>query len=86
MRVRTSRVPESKSKRSRYRPPPKKKPKASPRWYGVLVLGLMFLGVIIIVLNYFGLVPGTQGIASNTYLFVGLGFIAAGFIAATQWR
>jgi LPXTG-motif cell wall-anchored protein len=46
----------------------------------------MFLGVMIIVLNYFGLIPGTGDTASNTYLFVGLGLIAAGFIAATQWR
>jgi len=79
-------MPESKSKRSRYRPPPKKKPKASPRRYGAVALGLMFLGVLSIVLSYFGLIPGTNGLASNTYLFVGLGLIAAGFIAATQWR
>jgi len=52
----------------------------------VVVLGLMFVGVLMIVLNYFGLMPGTGGTASNTYLFVGLGFIAAGFVAATQWR
>jgi hypothetical protein len=46
----------------------------------------MFLGVIVIVLNYLGLVPGTHKQATNLYLFVGLGLIATGFLAATQWR
>jgi hypothetical protein len=42
--------------------------------------------VIIIVTNYLGLIPGTHSTASNLYLFVGLGLIALGFLAATQWR
>jgi hypothetical protein len=42
--------------------------------------------VIAIVLNYLGLMPGTHGSATNLWLFVGLGMIAAGFLAATQWR
>jgi LPXTG-motif cell wall-anchored protein len=79
-------MPRSRSKRSTYRPPPRKRSKHSPRWFGFFVLGLMFVGVLMIVLNYFGLIPGTGDTASNTYLFLGLGFIAAGFIAATQWR
>jgi FtsH-binding integral membrane protein len=68
-----------------YAPPPTKaKPKASHRWYGYFVLGLIVLGVLIIVLNYanFLLPGGTQ----QHWLWVGLGFIGAGFIAATRWR
>ena len=78
-------VPRSKSKRRRYRPPPPKKRKPSPRWFGLLILGTMFAGVVIIVVNYLGLIPGTSGNANNLYLFVGLGAIAMGFLLATQW-
>ena len=76
-------MPRSKSKRSRYQPPPKPKPKPSPRWLGPLILTLLFAGVLAIVLNYLGLLPGAP---RNLYLWVGLGLIAVGFGAATQWR
>jgi hypothetical protein len=81
-------MPKSKTRRrDRNRPyttpPTKRKPKSSPRWYGVLVLGLMAVGVLMIVLNYMDLMPGgTQ----QLWLWVGLAFIAGGFAAATQWR
>jgi hypothetical protein len=78
-------MPKSKAKRRRYQPPPKKKRKPSPKWFGGLILGLMFAGVISIVLNYLGLMPGTHGQAANLWLFVGLGLIAAGFAGSTQW-
>jgi hypothetical protein len=79
-------VPKSKSKRSRYTPPPKKKAKPSPRWFGVLIIAVMGIGVAMIVLNYMGLIPGTNGTANQLYLFGGLGSIAIGFLLATQWR
>ena len=79
-------MPRSKAKRRRYQPPPKKKPKPSPRWFGVLVLTIMGIGVLMIILNYLGLMPGTGGQAANRYLFGGLILIAVGFLAATQWR
>ena len=86
-------MPRSKAKRRRYQPPPRKKPRPSPRWFGMLILGLMFAGVIIIVLNYLSVMPGftlfgffVSGETNNFYLFFGLGLIAAGFMAATQWR
>jgi Cell division protein CrgA len=78
-------VPKSKSKRRRTQPLPRKKRKPSPRWFGLLILGTMFAGVIVIVVNYLGLIPGTSGNANNLYLFVGLGAIAMGFLLATQW-
>lgn len=77
-------MPKSKSKRVRYQPPPKPKPKPSPRWLGPLILFFLFAGVFAIVLNYLGvLLPGSP---NNLYLWVGLGAIAVGFAAATQWR
>lgn len=78
-------MPKSKSKRRQYQPPPKPKAKPSPRWLGPTILTFMFAGVIIIILNYLGMIPGTGG-ATNLYLWVGLGLIAVGFGTATQWR
>ncbi len=77
-------MPKSKSKRTRYQPPPKPKPKPSPRWLGPAILVVLFAGVIIIILNYLGV--GLPGPTGNLYLWVGLGLIALGFAAATQWR
>lgn len=64
-------------------PPPRKKRRQSPRWYGFVVLGLIGVGIALIVLNYMDVIPGgTQ----QHWLWIGLATIAAGFIAATQWR
>jgi hypothetical protein len=74
-------------------PTPKKR-RSSPRWFGGLILGLMFAGVIVIVLNYLGVMPGftapfvhwvVSPDTNNFYLLGGLGLIAAGFLLATQW-
>jgi len=76
-------MPRSKSKRSRYTPPPPKKAPPSPPWVPALMFTGFGLGVLIIVLNYLGLLPGGAG---NGYLFLGLGFITGGFLLATQYR
>lgn len=55
----------------------------SPRWVPVLMLALFAIGVLGIVLNYLGLLPGG---AHNYYLLGGLGAIVLGFITATQYR
>ena len=67
----------------RYTPPTPVEYKASPRWLPVLILGLLLLGMITILTNYLGLLPGG---AKNAYLLVGLAFITGGFIAATRYR
>ena len=79
-------MPKSKSKRRRYQPPPKPKPKPSPKWYGAVILALMFGGVIVIVLNYLGVMPTASGDAENYWLWIGLGLIALGFVGSTQLR
>lgn len=76
-------MPRSKSKRSRYTPPPPKKAPPSPIWVPVLMFTLLGLGMLTIIVNYLELLPGG---AKNSYLFVGLGGITAGFMLATQWR
>jgi Cell division protein CrgA len=76
-------MPRSKSKRRRYTPPPRKKHRPSPKWYGALILFTFAAGVLLIVLNYLGLVPGGT---KSLYLFVGLGAIALGFVLATRWH
>lgn len=68
------------SRRYQLEPQRKKPNRASPRWFGPLVLGVMGLGVAVIVWNY--LRPD----ASNGTLFTGLGLIAAGFIGTMFWK
>ncbi len=67
----------------RYTPPVPKQYKESPKWVPILMLAFLALGMLTIVGNYLGLLPGG---AKNAYLFVGLGFITCGFITATRYR
>jgi len=69
-------MPQSKSKRSRYTAPPPKKAPPSPLWYAVAITTLLGLGLIIVVTNYLGLLPGE---AENRYLILGLVLISGGF-------
>jgi len=84
-------MPVSKGKRSRYTPPPKVKPKPSPRWVPIAVVVLISLGVIDLVLYYLS-GQSTAGLFGliNRYtswpLIVGFSLIAGGFGLATQWR
>jgi hypothetical protein len=68
---------------SRYTPPVPKEYKVSPVWVPVLLLTLLIAGMLVILSNYLGLLPGG---ASNGYLLGGLGLITAGFIVATRYR
>jgi hypothetical protein len=63
-----------------------KKRKESPKWFTVLILGLMLAGVLLIVLNYMNALPWTHGQADPRWLWGGLGLIGAGFIASTQLK
>jgi len=69
---------------ARYTPPvTRKQDMPSPMWVPVLMFTMWILGMLSIILNYLGLLPGGT---SNWYLLLGLGFILAGIITATQYR
>lgn len=83
-------MPKSKvRKRSTRRPyvpvaPTPAAPKASPSWFGWLVVGSILLGVALIVLNYMGVLP--PGNTIQAWLWAGLGCIAVGFGLSTRWN
>jgi hypothetical protein len=70
----------------RYTPPIPREVKVSPRWVPVLMFTLLIGGLLVIVLNYLGVMPTKDGGASNWYLLLGLGLITGGFITATGYR
>lgn len=67
----------------RYTPPTPKTVRTSPGWVPVVILALLLLGLVLIIVNYLGVLPGG---ASNWYLIVGLALIVAGFVTATFWH
>lgn len=84
-------MPKSKGrKQANRRPtPPSHKPTAvdtkgpSPMWYVATMFGLMGLGLIVILSNYIGFLPGGT---SNTYLIAGLAAIGVGFAMTMNYR
>jgi hypothetical protein len=55
----------------------------SPSWLVPLMFGLLGVGILVILLNYLGVPPGSP---TNWYLLAGLTAILGGIIAATQYR
>lgn len=68
---------------TRYTPPQPKHDLPSPMWVPVLMFTLLGLGLVVIFLNYLGLLPGGT---SNAYLGVGLAAICGGIVVSTQYR
>ena len=76
-------MPVSKAKRSRYTPPPPKKAAPSKLWVPVVMATMLLVGLIVVLANYLGALPGDQ---ENRYLLLGLGLITGGFVLATTYR
>ena len=84
-------MPVSKKRKQNNRPTQSKKISSqmatsdvpSPRWYTVLMSALMIIGVLLIVLNYLTLLPGS---VSRWYLWSGLGLIGVGFLMTTNYN
>ncbi|HUZ41207.1 MAG TPA: cell division protein CrgA [Acidimicrobiales bacterium] len=55
----------------------------SPRWYGWLIVALLGLGMLIVILNYLAVLPGS---VSSWYLVGGLAVMFAGFYLATRYK
>ncbi len=76
-------MPVSKAKRSRYTPPPPKKAPPSSLWVPVVMATMMLVGLVVVLANYLGVLPGDQ---QNSYLLLGLLLITGGFVLATTYR
>jgi hypothetical protein len=68
---------------TRYTPPVPRDVKVSPMWVPVLMFTLLGLGLVVIFLNYLGVLPGGT---SNAYLGIGLASICGGIMVATQYH
>ncbi len=68
---------------SRYTPPIDRKEKVSPKWLGILIIAMFALGVVIVILNYAGLLPGG---VNNAWLIAAIGAIFVGLILATRYH
>ena len=81
-------MPKSKGRRKPRRVTPPvvehKDTKVSPKWYVALMFSLMAIGVIVIISNYIGIVPG--GHSHSSYLYSGLGAIALGFLMTMNYH
>jgi hypothetical protein len=58
----------------------------SPRWVPVLMFALWAIGLLLIILNYMGVLPGAEDGGNGWYLVAGLVSILAGIMVATQYR
>ena len=76
-------MPQSKTTRQKITPPKAKALPPSKLWVPALMFALLGLGVIVIVTNYFGMLPGG---ANNKFLLIGIAEVTAGFIVATMLR
>ncbi len=59
------------------------KHKESPTWYVATMWSLMGVGLIVIVANYIGILPGSF---ASAYLYSGLAGIGVGFMMTLNWH
>ncbi|HEV7209248.1 MAG TPA: cell division protein CrgA [Mycobacteriales bacterium] len=84
-------MPESrKRKRHAYTPPPVatsvRKQLPSPPWVGATILVLFAVGVLYLIVYYVSNASYPISAFGGWNIFVGFGFIVAGFGLLTQWR
>ncbi|MGB6057884.1 MAG: cell division protein CrgA [Microthrixaceae bacterium] len=57
----------------------------SPQWVPLLMFGLWIVGLLLIILNYMGVLPGAED-GNGWYLVTGLVAMLGGIMVATQYR
>ena len=67
----------------RYTAPIPSSVRHSPKWYPWLLLGLLFLGIVVIILNYVQALPASP---TNWYTLGGIVSLLAGALLATGYR
>ncbi len=71
----------------RYTPPaPQARRAPSPKWVPILMFALWGVGLLVIILNYMGVMPGGGEDGSGWYLIAGLVSILGGIMVATQYH
>ncbi len=80
---RSATPPKSRDVNKRYTAPIPKSVRHSPPWFGPVLLALLVVGLLLIVGNYVGIMPGGT---SNWYLIGGLVGIVVGAMMATQYH
>ncbi len=75
--------PKTAQESGRYTPPVPRSVRRSSPLYGIAILVLLGGGLLTILLNYLGVLPGS---ASTWYLVAGLAVIFVGFVMATRYR
>lgn len=68
---------------SRYTAPIPRQVRVSPKWLPPLIGLILAIGVLMIILNYFDVLPDSP---TNWYLLGGIVIFAGGFGLATQWH
>jgi hypothetical protein len=78
-------MPKSRSKRRRYTPPPRPKPKRSAPWVGPTIVVSLVVGIVYILLFYMQILPPVLDNLNNFNLAIGFVPLIFGLILATRW-
>lgn len=70
-------------KRGRYTPPIPRDRRRSPKWYPFVIIGLLVAGLVLIIGNYAGIMPGGT---DYWYLVGGIVAMVVGLILATTYH
>jgi hypothetical protein len=82
-RVTPSQKQVAQSRSGRYTPPIPRESRHSPGWFPFVIIGLLVVGLIVIIGNYAGAMPGGT---HDWYLIGGIAAIIVGLVLATYYH